>query len=81
MQDSALAALEQINPATATLALFDELASGRSASSPRVSDNFHRPTIAPFSNGEIKGNSGRSIAGLHLRDALTWSANDIRADQ
>ena len=37
----------------------------------RLKDKFHRPTIAfaRSSNGEIKG-SGRSIAGLHLRDAL-----------
>ena len=37
----------------------------------RMKDRFHRPTIV-FANGnddEIKG-SGRSIAGLHLRDAL-----------
>jgi single-stranded-DNA-specific exonuclease len=37
----------------------------------RLKDRFHRPTIAfaRSNNGEIKG-SGRSIAGLHLRDAL-----------
>ena len=37
----------------------------------RLKDKFHRPTIAfaRSSEGEIKG-SGRSIAGLHLRDAL-----------
>ncbi len=37
----------------------------------RVKDRFHRPTIV-FADGgpdEIKG-SGRSIVGLHLRDAL-----------
>ncbi|QZA79677.1 single-stranded-DNA-specific exonuclease RecJ [Deefgea piscis] len=37
----------------------------------RMKDRFHRPTIV-FANGngdEIKG-SGRSIPGLHLRDAL-----------
>ena len=37
----------------------------------RVKDCYHRPTFAfaPGNPGEIKG-SGRSIAGLHLRDAL-----------
>ena len=37
----------------------------------RVKDRYHRPTFAfaPGNAGEIKG-SGRSIAGLHLRDAL-----------
>lgn len=106
MQDSALAALEQINsrvrsthhgapkagnphptegwaeltPHSApyeadnfSLVLFDESwhqgVIGILAS--RLKDKFHRPTIAfaRSSEGEIKG-SGRSIAGLHLRDAL-----------
>jgi single-stranded-DNA-specific exonuclease len=37
----------------------------------RVKDRYHRPTFAfaPGAPGEIKG-SGRSIAGMHLRDAL-----------
>ncbi len=37
----------------------------------RLKDKFHRPTIVFASNeaGELKG-SGRSIPGLHLRDAL-----------
>jgi len=37
----------------------------------RLKDKFHRPTIvfASSDNGELKG-SGRSIPGLHLRDAL-----------
>jgi len=37
----------------------------------RLKDKFHRPTIVLASNasGELKG-SGRSIPGLHLRDAL-----------
>jgi single-stranded-DNA-specific exonuclease len=37
----------------------------------RVKDRTHRPTFAfaPAGGGEIRG-SGRSIAGLHLRDAL-----------
>lgn len=74
MQQAALAALESINPTDGySLALFDEgwhqgvigiLAS-------RLKDRFHRPVIAfaRAQNGEIKG-SGRSIPGLHLRDAL-----------
>jgi len=105
MQDSALAALEQINrrvrsthhgahsvPYGTCLVLFDESwhqgVIGILAS--RLKDKFHRPVIAfarasvaparstpvgaPLlrsdpSAGELKG-SGRSIAGLHLRDAL-----------
>ena len=37
----------------------------------RVKDRYHRPTFAfaPGAQGEIRG-SGRSISGLHLRDAL-----------
>ncbi len=37
----------------------------------RLKDRFYRPTIvfAPADNGEVRG-SGRSIPGLHLRDAL-----------
>ena len=74
MQDSALAALEDFDPADRhAITLFQEdwhqgvigiLAS-------RLKDRFHRPTIA-FAHGnpgELKG-SGRSIPGLHLRDAL-----------
>lgn len=74
MQDSALAALEHINPAAShTLTLFDPAwhqgVIGILAS--RLKDKFHRPVIAfaRAENGEIKG-SGRSITGFHLRDAL-----------
>ena len=74
MQDNALAALEHINPAdNFSLALFDESwhqgVIGILAS--RLKDKYHRPVIAfaRAGNGEIKG-SGRSIAALHLRDAL-----------
>ena len=74
MQDSALAALERIDPAASfSLALFDENwhqgVIGILAS--RLKDRFHRPVIAfaRSNGGELKG-SGRSIAGLHLRDAL-----------
>ncbi|MEW9898538.1 single-stranded-DNA-specific exonuclease RecJ [Chitinivorax sp. PXF-14] len=37
----------------------------------RVKERYHRPTIvfAPGNEGELKG-SGRSIAALHLRDAI-----------
>jgi single-stranded-DNA-specific exonuclease len=74
MQYSALAALEQIDPKdNFSLTLFDETwhqgVIGILAS--HLKDKFHRPTIAfaRSNNGEIKG-SGRSIARLHLRDAL-----------
>jgi single-stranded-DNA-specific exonuclease len=74
MQDNALVALEQIDPKDKfTLTLFDETwhqgVIGILAS--RLKDKFHRPTItfARANKDEIKG-SGRSIAGLHLRDAL-----------
>ncbi|MGA7593583.1 MAG: single-stranded-DNA-specific exonuclease RecJ [Gallionella sp.] len=74
MQDNALALLEDVDPSdNFSLVLFDaswhQGVIGILAS--RLKDKFHRPTIA-FArsiNGEIKG-SGRSIAGLHLRDAL-----------
>lgn len=74
MQGSALAALENIDPSdNFSLVLFDESwhqgVIGILAS--RLKDKFHRPAIAfaRANNGELKG-SGRSIAGLHLRDAL-----------
>jgi len=74
MQEEALAAVEaQDFGDSYTLALFDAtwhqgvvgIVAGR------IKDHFHRPVIA-FARGtagEIRG-SGRSIAGLHLRDAL-----------
>jgi single-stranded-DNA-specific exonuclease len=74
MQQAALVALENIDPTDGySLALFDESwhqgVIGILAS--RLKDRFHRPVIAfaRAQNGEIKG-SGRSIPGLHLRDAL-----------
>lgn len=74
MQEAALAALEHINPADgSSLAMFDETwhqgVIGILAS--RLKDKFHRPVIAfaRAQTGELKG-SGRSIPGLHLRDAL-----------
>ena len=74
MQEGALAAMEaQDFGDSYTLSLFDPawhqgvvgIVAGR------IKDRFHRPAIA-FArgiDGEIRG-SGRSIAGLHLRDAL-----------
>ncbi len=74
MQESALAALEQAEHTDSfSLALFDpgwhQGVIGILAS--RLKDRLHRPaiTFAPGSTGELKG-SGRSIRGLHLRDAL-----------
>lgn len=74
MQEAALATLENIDPTDAySLAMFDESwhqgVIGILAS--RLKDRFHRPVIAlaRAQNGELKG-SGRSIPGLHLRDAL-----------
>ena len=74
MQEQALALLDTIEAAErASLALYDPAwhqgVIGILAS--RVKDKLHRPVIAFASGnaGELKG-SGRSIAGLHLRDAL-----------
>ena len=74
MQDQALALLEGIVATErASLALYDPAwhqgVVGLLAS--RVKDKLHRPVIAfaRGNEGELKG-SGRSIAGLHLRDAL-----------
>lgn len=74
MQQAALTSLENINPEDSySLALFDETwhqgVIGILAS--RLKDKYHRPVIAfaRAQHGEIKG-SGRSIPGLHLRDAL-----------
>ncbi len=80
MQQAALVALENIDPTDGySLSLFDESwhqgVIGILAS--RLKDRFHRPVIA-FARSqvvdkkggvELKG-SGRSIPGLHLRDAL-----------
>ncbi len=75
MQEQALILLESLDTSDAApgIALFDEgwhegvvgiLAS-------RIKDKLHRPVFAfaPGEGGLIKG-SGRSIPGLHLRDAL-----------
>ena len=74
MQEEALAAVAaQDFGESCTLALFDAawhqgvvgIVAGR------IKDHFHRPVIAfaRGNGGELRG-SGRSIAGLHLRDAL-----------
>ena len=74
MQETALTALEQVKQTDSfSLVLFDpgwhQGVIGILAS--RLKDRFHRPviTFAEGAAGELKG-SGRSIRGLHLRDAL-----------
>lgn len=74
MQAQAMTTLEHITTTESySLAMFDpdwhQGVIGILAS--RLKDKFHRPVIcfARGNNGEIKG-SGRSIAALHLRDAL-----------
>ncbi|MBU1364978.1 MAG: single-stranded-DNA-specific exonuclease RecJ [Gammaproteobacteria bacterium] len=75
MQEQALILLESLdaNDATPGIALFDESwhegVVGILAS--RIKDKVHRPVFAfaPGEGGIVKG-SGRSIPGLHLRDAL-----------
>ncbi len=74
MLESALASLEHYDPAERVgLALYE---SGWHAGvvgllASRLKEKYHRPVIAfaPGTDGELKG-SGRSIPGLHLRDAL-----------
>jgi single-stranded-DNA-specific exonuclease len=74
MQDAALARLDAFIPDdNFSITLFEpdwhQGVVGLVAS--RIKDRFHRPVIALArgGNGELKG-SGRSIATLHLRDAL-----------
>lgn len=74
MQQSALALVEDFQPGERyALSLFDPAwhqgVVGILAA--RLRERFHRPAIAfaPAANGEARG-SGRSIPGLHLRDAL-----------
>ncbi|NJD25328.1 MAG: single-stranded-DNA-specific exonuclease RecJ [Betaproteobacteria bacterium] len=79
MQETALALLAQIDADAAApgIALFDagwhEGVVGILAS--RIKEKLHRPVFAfaPSEGGLIKG-SGRSIPGLHLRDALDLMA-------
>ena len=75
MQEQAMILLESLdaNDAAPGIAMFDEswheVVVGILAS--RIKDKLHRPVFAfaPGEGGLIKG-SGRSIPGLHLRDAL-----------
>lgn len=74
MQEGALAALEKLEVSdSCSVSLYDpswhQGVVGIVAS--RIKDRCHRPVVAfaRSSAGEIRG-SGRSIAGLHLRDAL-----------
>ncbi|UCV18082.1 single-stranded-DNA-specific exonuclease RecJ [Ferribacterium limneticum] len=75
MQEQALILLESLdaNDAAPGIAMFDESwhegVVGILAS--RIKDKLHRPVFAfaPGEGGIVKG-SGRSIPGLHLRDAL-----------
>ena len=74
MQDGALASLDNIQVENQfSISLYEpswhQGVVGILAS--RIKEKFHRPTIAFAEAGEdiLKG-SGRSIAGLHLRDAL-----------
>ena len=74
MQQEAMAGLEHLDPGSrASLTLFEpEWHQGViGILAGRIKEKFHRPTIAfaRGNDGEIKG-SGRSIPGLHLRDAL-----------
>ncbi|AVZ78887.1 single-stranded-DNA-specific exonuclease RecJ [Zoogloeaceae bacteirum Par-f-2] len=74
MQEEALACLDEIDTAqSVAISLYQPdwhqgvigIVAGR------IKDRLHRPTIAfaPGTDGELKG-SGRSIPGVHLRDAL-----------
>jgi single-stranded-DNA-specific exonuclease len=74
MQTAALDALVDADPqARASVCLYrDDWHQGVvGILASRLKERFHRPTItfAPGGDGTLKG-SGRSIAGLHLRDAL-----------
>ncbi len=74
MQETALVLMDKIEVAdTFSLSLYDDSwhqgVIGILAA--RLRERFHRPAIAfaPAEGGDVKG-SGRSITGLHLRDAL-----------
>ena len=74
MLESALAGLEHYDPAERVgLALYEPgwHAGVVGLLASRLKEKYHRPVIAfaPGTAGELKG-SGRSIHGLHLRDAL-----------
>jgi len=75
MQEQALVLLEaaDVDDASPGIALFDDgwHEGGVGILASRIKDRLHRPVFAfaPGEGGIIKG-SGRSIPGLHLRDAL-----------
>jgi single-stranded-DNA-specific exonuclease len=74
MQESALAMLEGLDPGegySLTVHRPEWHAGVVGLLASRLKDRFHRPVFAfaPESEGRLKG-SGRSIQGLHLRDAL-----------
>lgn len=73
MQDDALATLGELDPEATAISVFDPgwHAGVVGILASRIKDRYHRPVFAfaRGENGEIKG-SGRSIPGLHLRDAL-----------
>jgi len=74
MLDEALAILARFDPAAShSIVAYqpDWHAGVTGILAARLKDKFHRPTLvfARADNGELKG-SGRSIPGLHLRDAL-----------
>ena len=85
MQEQALALLEEIDaPDAVALSLFNESwhqgVVGILAS--RIKDRYHRPVFAfarvdgEKTDGQLRG-SGRSIPGLHLRDALDLVAKRV----
>jgi single-stranded-DNA-specific exonuclease len=74
MRDEALALVERVSTSTIGVSLFDagwhEGVVGLVAS--KLKDRLHRPVVAfarAQESGTLKG-SARSIAGLHIRDAL-----------
>ncbi|NBO12425.1 MAG: single-stranded-DNA-specific exonuclease RecJ [Betaproteobacteria bacterium] len=76
MQQQALEGLEDVAGDAPSLVVFNEAwhegIVGLLAS--RIKDQFHRPVLAlaPAADKGLLRGSGRSIAGLHLRDALDW---------
>ena len=73
MQDEALAKLGELDSEATAITVFqpDWHAGVVGILAARIKDRYHRPAFAfaRGDDGEVKG-SGRSIAGLHLRDAL-----------
>jgi single-stranded-DNA-specific exonuclease len=73
MQDEALARLGELDAEATAITVFqpDWHAGVVGILAARIKDRYHRPVFAfaRADNDEVKG-SGRSISGLHLRDAL-----------